>query len=237
MLLGWLVLSARRGQGVNEDNEGEKRVCTCLSAMCTNVCVRPVIYLCVSSCICVWAGAFIAEGYSPCQTLQGWERGDYGVTGGLTMSLTRSFSPLTVSTVNSGIMVMYQGMDEMAGTHWRPYARMDTHVRKRKQSHTHSVNHAHTQSASTSNNHHAKKTRLKSRKLWKKLLSGPWVKIIMSNYTTQMWRSNGLMSIKRNSWCQGSVIIAIWQLRPQSRGILFRFDQGGNWVYVRCVAW
>lgn len=33
------------------------------------------------------------------------------------MSLARSFSPRTERTVISGMMVMYQGMDEMAGTH------------------------------------------------------------------------------------------------------------------------
>lgn len=33
------------------------------------------------------------------------------------MSLMMSFRPLTVSTMTRGIMLMYHGTDEMAGTH------------------------------------------------------------------------------------------------------------------------
>lgn len=59
------------------------------------------------------------------------------------MSLTRSFSALIESTVNSGMMEMYQGMDEMTGTHWKPHSSMDRRNRKRKhildKPHTHKV--------------------------------------------------------------------------------------------------
>ena len=103
----------RRGQGVNEDNEGEKGVCARVSVGCINathesghILVSKLMHLCVSG-VCPPPGLSV--------------RGDYGVVGGLTMSLARSLSPLTESTVNSGMIVMYQGIDEMAGTHWNPW--------------------------------------------------------------------------------------------------------------------
>lgn len=36
------------------------------------------------------------------------------------MSVTRSLTPLTVRMVSSGMIVMYQGMVEITGTHWKP---------------------------------------------------------------------------------------------------------------------
>lgn len=43
--------------------------------------------------------------------------GGFGVAAVLTMSPMMSFMPLTVSTMTRGIMLMYHGTDEMAGTH------------------------------------------------------------------------------------------------------------------------
>lgn len=65
MLLGWLVPSMRRGQGVNEDSEGEKQV----SGMGIKACVSPVTYLYSNSFICVSGNMQLREGRaaSPCR--------------------------------------------------------------------------------------------------------------------------------------------------------------------------
>lgn len=52
----------------------------------------------------------------------------------LTMSLMMSFMPLTVSTMTRGIMLMYHGTDEMAGTHCKQ-ADTQAHTYKTQRQH------------------------------------------------------------------------------------------------------
>lgn len=96
----------RRGQGVNEDSEGEKQV----SGMGIKACVSPVTYL------------YSSMHLHLCERKHAAQRG----TGSLTMSLLRSFSPLSERMEISGMMVMYHGTDEMAGTHLKPHANTST---------------------------------------------------------------------------------------------------------------
>lgn len=125
MPLGWLVLSGKGGQRVNEDSEGEKSVHSCLGERCAGACLELIKYLCTGSCVHEW----IHSAQRDISTLsnsntEAGKRG-FAVAAFLTRSLMRSFMPLTVSTMTSGIMLMYHGTDEMAGIHCK---RADEHT-------------------------------------------------------------------------------------------------------------
>lgn len=127
MPLGWLVLSLRGGQRVNEDNEGEKSVHWCQGEQCAGACLELIKYLCTGWCVHEW----IHSAQRDVSTLSNsnTEAGGRGcaVAAVLTRSLKRSFMPLNVSTKTSGIMLMYHGTDEMAGIHCRR-ANAHTHL-------------------------------------------------------------------------------------------------------------
>lgn len=80
---------------------------------CTGSCAREWIYSAQRNISTVWDTKSEAK-----------EQGSAGAQ--LTRSLMRSFMPLTVSTMTSGIMLMYHGTDEMAGTHCK---RENAHTR------------------------------------------------------------------------------------------------------------
>lgn len=121
------------GQWRREKSANKKiKKCTCLSDGCINACLRMAIYLCLSSFVCERVHSSLRDIPPPrLAQAERWDR-DSVVTVVLTKSLKRSFSPLRESTMSSGIMLMYHGMDEMAGTHWRPHANMEPQRRRRK---------------------------------------------------------------------------------------------------------
>lgn len=95
----------RRGQGVNEDNEGEKRARARLSVKRINAHEAGRIFV-------------LRLMHSRVRDVGRTREGGRG-KGGLTLSVQRSFMPLTERTVSNGIMLMYQRRDEMAGAHCR----------------------------------------------------------------------------------------------------------------------
>lgn len=79
MLLGWLVLSVRRGQRVNEDKEGEKRVHRGFSDGCmTRMLEEGHIFVFKLICVCE-QGPFISKGIFLLRDKQRGVRGPHQV--------------------------------------------------------------------------------------------------------------------------------------------------------------
>lgn len=97
--------------------KGRKSVHSCLGERCAGACLELIKYLCTGSCVREWIHSAQRDISTLSDTnTESGERG-FAVAAVLTRSLMRSFMPLTVSTMTSGIMLMYHGTDEMAGTH------------------------------------------------------------------------------------------------------------------------
>lgn len=119
MALWWLVLSVRGGQRVNEDNEGEQRVHSCLGEGCAAA---------RSKLLKSWKHPSSSDVSTLSHTNPETGQLGSGVAAVLTMSLMMSFMPLTVSTMTRGIMLMYHGTDEMAGTHCKQANAQAAHI-------------------------------------------------------------------------------------------------------------
>lgn len=74
--------------------------------------------------VCASGSALLWGMFLPCAAAA--LRRGFGAAAVLTMSPMMSFMPLTVSTMTRGIMLMYHGTDEMAGTHCK---QANTHAR------------------------------------------------------------------------------------------------------------